>query len=368
MPKNICIIHDSFRYFGGAERVLLALVDLYPSADIFIPIIDKKFLVQIQKKSNGKLFTATFLNNLGVPVRQLSILKPFIYLYWKTLDLSKYQLVISSSHSFSAKSVRVSKKSKHVCYLHTPPRYLYAEFNEMVWLKKSPWKQLLYPMTTLARKLDFRDAQKIDSIIVNSKNVQKRVQRYYSRESTVIYPPVTIPKILEKRASKYFLCISRLVQQKGVDLAIAACNKLHVDLVIVGVGPELAKLQKLAGPTITFVGFVPDAKLAKYYKEATALLYCSKDEDLGLVPLEAQAHGVPVIAYKNGGVLETVLENKTGIFFSSFSVDSMVRAMRKFERSTFSSTTCREYVLTFDRKIFRYKMRQHINKLLEKPS
>lgn len=364
MPKNICIIHDSFRYFGGAERVLFELIDLYPNADVFIPIIDKKYLAEIKKRTNGKLHTS-ILSSFSIPIRLLSALKPLVYIYWKMLDLKKYQLVLSSSHSFSSKSVRAAKNTKHICYLHTPPRYLYGEFNEMQWIKSAPWKYVLFPFVSLAKQLDFRDAQKIDRIIVNSKNVQKRVQRYYSRESTIIYPPVVVPKKIAKRSPKFFLCVSRLVQQKGIHLAIMACNKLREDLVIVGTGPEISKLQKIAGPTITFVGFIPDKEIAKYYQQTKALLYCSRDEDLGLVPIEAQAHGVPVIAYKSGGALETVLENKTGVFFTQFSVTSLVKAIKKFERSPISSAACRKHAQTFDRSIFRYKMRQHIQQVLE---
>jgi len=365
MPKKICIVHDSFSHLGGAERVLLELITVFPDADVFIPIIKQEFKKNITKKGKGKLYVAPF-NRLMIPDKLASFLKPLVYLYWKFLDLGQYDLVISSSHSFSAKSVRVPHGTPHLCYLHTPPRYLYEEFNEMTWIQKFPWKILLYPFFILARKLDYSDAQKPSILIANSKNVQKRVRRYYQRDSHVVYPPVSVPKKITTSKPKHYLCISRLVRQKGVELAIQTCNVLREKLIVVGTGAQLQELQKIAGPTISFVGFIPDKNMASYYKNTKALLYCSIDEDFGLVPVEAQAHGVPVIAYKSGGTLETILHKKTGLFFSSYTVSSLVKAIKKSQTINFSPTACRKNAAQFDRSVFRYKMQQLVHHYLEK--
>lgn len=347
------IVHDSFLHLGGAEQVLLSLVKLFPEADIYIPLLSKKYLKIINKyKEKGMVKTSVY-NKLPISEKYSSLLKPFLFLYWGGLDLSKYDLVISSSHSFSSKSVITGPHTLHISYIHTPPRYLYAEYNEMQFINKDIIKILLSPLMSFLRKHDYQGAQRPSILIANSKNVQKRIRKYYKRDSVIIYPPVKLPKSENKTTSKnYYLFFSSLVKQKGAELAVKTFNSLKKPLVVVGTGPRKTYLKRLAKDNIKFKGFIPERDKGKIYAGAKALVYCSIEEDFGMVPVEAIAHGVPVIAYKSGGVSETIVDGKTGLLFNKHSIEDLQRAIAKFEGMKFSSSACKNQAKQFSEKIF----------------
>jgi glycosyltransferase involved in cell wall biosynthesis len=303
---SVAVVHDSFIYLGGAERVLESMLELFPQADVYIPLISRPYLQKLQTRH--RVFTSA-LNHIRPPEKYLSWLKPLVLMYWADLNLNKYDLVLSSSHSFSAKSVKVGQPTVHLSYIHTPPRYLYSEFNEMSWLKKAPFKWLSAGVLAWLRRQDVRTARRVNVLIANSKTTQARIKKYYQRQSLVIYPPVQLPSFMPPRSTKpsYYLFHSRLVKQKGAELVISTFNQLGKPLMVVGTGPEEKRLKSIATKNITFLGFVPDNQLAKLYAKTKALIYTSIDEDFGLVPVEAMAHGVPVIAFNSGGVRETVL-------------------------------------------------------------
>ncbi len=352
---KVAIVHDSFLYMGGAERVLLTLLTIFPQADVYIPLIKRNFADDVRAKTTGKLSTS-WLNTIPISSTLTSLLKPFIFHYWEHLDLSSYDLVISSSHSFSSKSVITHNPTCHLSYIHTPPRYLYEEYNEMRWLRLPVVKILLRPLFIYLRKKDYEGAQRPDILIANSATVQQRIQKYYGRNSTVIYPPISLPTRLIHKKKEYYVCHSRLVTQKGIDIAIKACNQLRLNLLIIGTGPQEKKLRVIAGPTISFLGYVPDPDLAETYAGAQALIYCSREEDFGMVPVEAMAHGVPVIAYNSGGVSETVINNKTGILFNKLTVPALMRAIKTFDKTPISSQECRKHARMFDEKKFIQKL------------
>ena len=351
--EKIAIIHDSFFHIGGAEQVLLTLVKMFPKADIYIPLLSRGGYREIKKhKAKGKI-NRSLLSYLPLPEKYSSFLKPFVFLYWKCIDLSRYDLVISSSHSFSSKSVITGPQTLHISYIHTPPRYLYDEYNEMQFMNKGIIKILIAPLMTYLRKLDYIDAQRPDILVANSKNVQKRIEKYYKRKSIVIYPPVKLPKSENKTTSKnYYLFFSSLVKQKGAELAVKTFNSLKKPLVVVGTGPRKTYLKKLAKDNIKFKGFIPERDKGKIYAGAKALVYCSIEEDFGMVPVEAMAHGVPVIAYKSGGVSETIVDGKTGLLFNKHSIEDLQRVIAKFEGMKFSSSACKNQAKQFSEKIF----------------
>lgn len=359
--NKIAIIHDVFIENGGAERVLLSLVELFPQADIFIPLLTTKNKLVLNQITKGKIFSSV-LNNLPFVHSASILLKPLLYLYWESLNLTDYDLVISSSHSFSSKAVITSPHTFHLSYIHTPPRYLYTEFNETRVLKNTFLKYLLLPLLSWLRQKDFIAGQRPDLLVANSKEVQTRISKYYRRESKVVYPPVKNSFYQQKTKTKkeYYVCFSRLAKQKGMDLIIKSFNKLGKKLVIVGEGAEEYYLKSLANNNITFVGRLNDQDLQKIFLKAKALVYASIEEDFGLVPVEALAMGVPVIAYYSGGVKE-VLTNKVGVYFQERTEKSLIAAINKFEKSKFLAKDCLNRAQNFSEKKFKASIMKLVN-------
>ncbi len=367
MKFNVAIIHDVFIEHGGAERVLLALLHLFPDADVYVPLLNEDGRAALKKNTTGQIYTSIF-NNIPFISSASLLLKPFLYLYWENLDLKKYNLVISSSHSFSSKSVITSPTCLHISYIHTPPRYLYTEYNETQLLRSPFFKILFSPVLSWLRVYDFIGAQRPDILIANSKVVQKRIQKYYRRESQVIYPPVlyraTKEELHVSKTKKYFVCFSRLAKQKGIELAIQTCNELKLPLLVVGKGHEEKNLKSLAGPTITFAGFVPDEKMSRIFSNAFALINCAKEEDFGLVNVEALYWGVPVIGYNSGGTAE-VITPTTGILFNDFSVDSLKSVIAQFKKKNFSPAECKKRARQFSEHIFQKKFKDILERARE---
>ena len=239
----------------STQKMIDDAIKQNPKADVYIPVISKKFKKQLTTKIIGETHDSVFSKLPLLHTHTFSsLLKPLLIIYWETLNLEKYDIVISSSHSFSSKSVNVPKKTKHISYIHTPPKYLYDELNQMNWIKIFPFKIILWPIISLLRKYDYYSAQKADLLIANSKNVQQRIKKYYNRKSIVIYPPHNqAPKKFKKNKDKYFLFFSRLEKQKGVELVVKTCSKYNIPLVVVGTGSQEKYLKKIAGKTITIL-------------------------------------------------------------------------------------------------------------------
>lgn len=388
--KKTAIVHDVFIEFGGAERVLLELVALYPEADIYIPLLtaDKRNL--LRKYSSGDIFTS-ILNYLPFIHSASILLKPLLFWYWQQIDLSSYDLVISSSHSFSSKAVITGPMTKHLSYVHTPPRYLYVEYNETRILRSALMRTVLAPLLSWLRAQDYLAAQRPDILIANSQTVANRIGKYYRRTAKIIYPPIQIPTETEltqaKRAwrslaqpallqqqqpgkygklsalqleklfipGKYYVCFSRLAKQKGIDLAVKTCSIMQIPLLVVGKGSEAKYLQSLAGPTVRFVGAVSDQLRTALMVNARGLLYCSIEEDFGMVTAEALAHGLPVIGYKSGGTTE-IVTSSTGELFETFSTESLGAAIKRFEHRRYQKKLLRSRVQKFSVFEFQRKM------------
>ena len=351
------IVHPWLIGHGGGERVLEVIADVFPTADLFTLILDRDTLTP---NLRHRTIRASFLSNIPKAGRIYQHLMPLYPMATTTFDLSDYDLVISSGGP-ATKGVIVAQGARHIHYCHSPVRFLWDQFP--VWHKRLPIP--LRPFFTVAahcgREWDFNSAQRVDEFIANSNFVAQRVHTYYRRRSTVIYPPVDTKRgYISKENEDYFICVARLVPNKRIDLLIKACNVLHMNFVIVGAGPESRALEAVAGNTIRFLGRVSDGELSSLYARARAFLFAA-EEDFGIAVVEAQSHGLPVIAYAKGGALETVVdsaqrpyETPTGILFREQTVECICQAICNFEADEkyFDRQAIQRHATQFDTSVF----------------
>jgi len=269
-----------------------------------------------------------FLNKYYSPLRFLT---PHI---WEQLDLRDFDLVISSTGSWMCKGVITKKPTIHISYIHHPPRYLYGYQTAIEWQKYWPIKMYGLLINHFLRMWDFKASQRPDYLIANSIETQKRITKFYRRDSTVIYPPVSIPKAFppyKEPSQPYYITVSRLAKAKNVDLLIKAANMEKFQLKIVGIGRDAVYLKTLAGPTVTFLGNIPDDALSSELSGAKAFLFASVDEEFGIAPVEAMGSGVPVIAYASGGLKETVKTGKNGYLYDELTEESILSKIKLLE-------------------------------------
>lgn len=331
---KIALLYDRVNKWGGAERVLLALHEVFPNAPLFTAVYSS------ENAPWAKVFPEvipTFLQNIPFAKNKHELLGTFTPIAFENLDLAGFDLVISIT-SEAAKGVIVRPPTRHICYCLTPTRYLWSGYD--VYFKNQLLKLISKPVVGYLRNWDKIAAQRPDKMIAISYAVKKRIKKYYNRQSEVIFPPVEIDNFKIKGSKKhkredFFLVVSRLVPYKMVDLAISAFNDLGFPLYIVGTGSEKEKLEAMSKDNIKFIGHLTDAELADYYKRCKAFVF-PQEEDFGIVALEAQAAGAPVIAYKAGGALDTVIEGKTGVFFNKQDKESLIKAIKKFEKLSFN--------------------------------
>ena len=360
---RVAIVHYWFVARAGGERVVEALAEIFPQADIFSLVVDPEILApELQKRT----IHGSFLQRIP-GARKFHRHLFFLYpLALEQFDLSSYDLVISSE-SGSAKGVITSTKTCHVCYCHSPMRY--------IWDMYPAYRRAMKPLTkavfTLAshymRLWDYTSAARVDYFVANSRFIASRIRKCYGRESVVIHPPVDTGDGSELASpGDTYLAVGRMVDYKRFDLAVEVCTRLKRQLIVIGEGPEYKSLKRIAGPTIRFLGKVSDAELRENLAKCRALLFPG-EEDFGIVPVEAQSLGRPVIAYASGGALETVrgvahgatkVGDATGVFFTEQSVASLEEAILKYEsmQSQFDPQVIREHALQFDREIFKGKI------------
>ncbi len=328
---KVALVYDRINKFGGAEQVLLQLHRLYPQAPLYTAVYDP------ERALWAKVFpkvVPSFLQKWPLAKTHHELYPWLMPLVFESFDFSGYDLVISVT-SAEAKAVITRPGTRHICYCLTPTRYLWSHQKE--YLSEPGLGRWLKPAQAYLQKNDLVYAQRPDEYIAISRTVQKRIKKYYGRESVVIYPPVDTQKFLpSSRLEDYFLLVSRLVAYKKIDLAIKAFNQLGRRLIIVGRGRDSRRLKSLAGPTISFTGWISDGQLADYYRNCQALIM-PQEEDFGIVAVEAQAAGRPVIAYNRGGARETVVANQTGLFFNEATVDSLIQAVKQFESRAWES-------------------------------
>jgi glycosyltransferase involved in cell wall biosynthesis len=357
---RVAVVHDYFTQYGGAEKVAGEMYNLVPQADMFATVaLDKYVPAGIPKH---KLQTS-WMQNLPMMKDLYRLYFPLYPFGVESLDLSGYDLVLSSSSGYG-KGVRTRRDALHVCYCHTPMRWIWR-FNDYVRREKLALsKRVILPMALKGLKAwDISAARQPDQYVANSKFVAQRIRECYGREAVVIPPPIDAGRfVIRPVQDDYYLVLARLVSYKRIDLAISACNLLKKRLIIIGSGPETEKLRALAGPTVTMLGHVSDADATRYAAECRALLFCG-EEDFGMAPLELAAAGRPTIAFAAGGALETIVEGSTGIFFDQQDVASVVDAIRTFEAMSWSPHTLRAHALRFDISQFRRKFHDLLDEL-----
>ncbi len=354
---KVALVYDRVNKWGGAERLLLALHDIFPQAPLYTSVYSA------QKAPWADVFDVktSFLQHLPFSMHH-EIYAPLMPLAFESFNFSKYDLVISVT-SEAAKGIITQPKTVHICYMLTPTRYLWSGYKDYF---KNEWlRYLSYPLVSYLRFWDKAAAQRPDKIIAISQEVARRIKKYYKRESTVIYPPVSIQNSTKRYtldANPYFLVVSRLVPYKRIDLAVSAFNKLGFPLKIVGTGSESKRLKRLAKRNIEFLGSLTDEELVKYYKKCVALVFAGK-EDFGLTVLEAQSFGKPVIAFSGGGVKETVIDGKTGLFFYPQNEKALIEAVGKFQRKKFDPKDARAQAKKFNIENFRRKFLEEVGKI-----
>ncbi|MFO0704458.1 MAG: glycosyltransferase [Candidatus Andersenbacteria bacterium] len=353
---RIALVHDALTQLGGAEYVLQAFHDMFPHATIFTLVDDGVVAKRLFPRAEIK---TSFLQRFPGGVKHYKWYLPLHPTATEQLDLSGYDLVLSDSSSFG-KGVITKPETIHLCYCHTPTRYLWHDthdYTEDLHVGRTV-KSILPVVLSRLRLWDQLAAQRVDKFIANSYTTAARIKKYYRRESTIVYPPVDWNRFyLAQQPSDYYLMVGRLRPYKKHELAVRAFNRLGLPLVIAGHGEEYKRLRRIAGPNIMFVPHFTDDQKAWLFAHCQAFIH-PQEEDLGIVALEAMAAGRPVIAYNRGGALETVVPGVTGAFFSEQSVDGLIDAVRAFEPNDYNPTEIREYARRFALERFKAQIWQ----------
>jgi len=370
---KVALVHDQLSEFGGSERVLVALKKIYPKAPIFTTAYNKDSLgVHKNLIKNWKVYVSwfgkiPFLNRFYSPFRFLT---PLI---WESFDFSKYDLVISSSGSWMSKGIKTKRPTLHISYVHHPPRYLYGYETALEWQKYWIVRLYAYIVNHFLRLWDFESSQRADFLIANSEETKKRIEKFYRREATVIYPPVNISdKIPSQKfeTGNYYLTVSRLAKAKHIDILIKAANDAKFNLKIIGSGRDLIRLKALAGPTVEFLEKVSDQQFQDLFVRAKAFLFASRDEEFGIAPVEAMGYGLPVIAFRSGGIPEFVKNADNGFLYDQLDSSSLINKMRQFENLSDMELlemkkSARKSAERFTEKIFEKNIKNFVNSKLK---
>jgi len=356
---KVALVHDYLNQMGGAERVVLALHEMFPDAPLYTSMYDPE-RVDIAFKSMD--IRTSFMQKFPLVKKHHQPFLPFYPFAMEQLDLRGYDLVLSSSSAF-AKGVITRPETMHICYCHTPMRWCwnYDEYVEREHLGRLPRSILPFFISGL-RVWDQTSSMRVDHFIANSPVVADRIRKYYRRDAVVIPPPVEASRFIFDptiRPEDYFLIVSRFMPYKRIDLAIEACNQLQLPLVIIGSGRDEKRLKSLAGPSIRFTGRLSDQEVLYYYSHCRALILPG-EEDFGITPLEAQASGRPVIAYAAGGAMASVVDNVTGTFFHIQTVESLVEVLASFDEQRYDPLIIHNHALEFDQPRFRRRILQFI--------
>src|SRR6266436_4781095 len=325
---------------GGAERVAEAMHDSFPGAPMYTTVALPKSLPDRLRAADIRTSPLQRLPSIERRFRHYFMLYPFAV---ENFDLSEYDLIFSSSSGY-AKGVRRRRNAIHVCYCHTPMRWIWRYDDYVAREKFGKGTRSLLPLALWGlRKWDLRASQQPNYYIANSRLVAERIRKIYGREAFVIPPPIDVQRFqMSNEVDDYYLVLSRLMPYKRIDLAIEACKRMNRRLIIIGDGPDRERLEKLAGPKTEFLGRQPDQIVNHYASHCRALLFTG-EEDFGMVPLEVNAAGRPVIAYRGGGALETVVENVTGVFFDKPDAASVSEAIEDFESRTWQQSALRQH-------------------------
>lgn len=354
---KIAITHDYLNQYGGGERTLEALHEIWPEAPIYTSLYDMEKMTGWGFKSQGKKILTSYMQKLPLlnvlPRYYFTLFYPFAF---RSFNFQGYEVVVSSA-SYAAKDIRKPKGTIHISYIHTPPRFLYGYDQETNMSRMNPLEKILSKVWKIyLRKRDQVSAKKVDYFIANSSTVKNRIKEVYGREAEVIYPPVETSRFVGEAADKgYFLVVSRLGEYKKVDLVVKAFNELGLPLKVVGDGPQLSYLKEIAQSNVEIFGRRSDSDVRELLLNCRAFIFPT-EEDFGIAPVEAMAAGKPVLAYGKGGATETVVEGKTGAFFQEQTVDSLVTAIKLFDPKKYKAEDCRARAKEFDKEIFKEKI------------
>lgn len=355
---KIALVHDYLVQHGGAERVLQCFCEIFPEAPIYTLIYDKEAMGD--SFADRRIYTSS-LQKIPFSKKWHRTLPPLMPAAIEEFDFSMYDAVLSDSSSY-AKGIITGPNTLHICYTHTPMRYAWDDCQEYT-------NEFYYPkivklfipfMMNYIRLWDSAGSDRVDRFLANSSFVARRVKKYYNKKAEVINPPVQIDNFFTSdKTNDYFLMVGRLISYKKHNIVVEAFNKLGLPLKIIGRGPELKKLKKVANDNIEFLERVTDDKLGKYYAECKAFIF-PQEEDFGIVAIEALAAGRPIIAFRGGDIVEHIKDGQEGLFFDEQTSESLIEMINKFDDYSFDSQKNREVAMKFDREIFKGKIKEYV--------
>lgn len=355
MPST-ALVHEWLVRWGGSESVLASLSSILPRAPIYTLLHHPD--ERVKASFGGRDVIATPLSRIPGAGSIYPAMLPLMPEVWRRTRVPASEFIVSSSHAF-CKSIDAGN-AIHVCYCHTPPRYIWDLVDEY---QPASVRRLSAPLLQHLRRRDLEAAQRVDHFVANSRFVAARIRRLYGRESRVVYPPVDVDRFVpEDRPRTHFLAGGRLVRYKRIDRAIEAANEAALPLVVFGDGPDSSRLRSIAGPTVHFVGACDDRKLLRLMQGAIALIFPGV-EDFGILPVETQAAGTPVVALAEGGALETVVDGATGLLYEEDSVTCLLEAMRVAQGRDWNTTACRANAGRFSRARFEEEMLEVLRSL-----
>jgi glycosyltransferase involved in cell wall biosynthesis len=353
--ERVALVHDFLLDLRGAERVFLAMCDIWPDADVYTAVYDEE---GTEGRFADRNVHATFLQRLRPTSRTFRGLLPFYPAAIESLDLSGYDLVVSSSSAW-AQGVIPDAGAVHVCYSHNPFRYAWNDRDRTLAERRDPvTRAILRGLFHRWRQWDWIAAQRVDHYVANSRITQDRIRSYFGRESSVVHPPVETARFTPGSPNGYYLVLSELMPHKRIDIAVEAFNRLRLPLVIAGDGPDMRRLRRLAGPTVTFAGRVSDEHVARLLEGCEALIGTAVEE-FGIAAVEAQAAGRPVISTAAGGALETVVEGATGRFWTGGAVE-LADGVSEFDTSAVDPSDCVESARRFDVEVFKRRLPREV--------
>ena len=357
---RVAIIHYWLVGMRGGERVLEALCDIFPDADIYTHVYDPR---AISSKLNARRIQTTFIGALPYANKMYKRYLPLMPMALEQIDLSSYDLVISSE-SGPSKGIVPSSPAVHVCYCHSPMRYIWNMYNRYYESSGLMTRLMMPPLAHYLRGWDVATANRVDDFVANSKTVSQRIKSYYRRDSVVIHPPVDVTAfrpVPNSEIGDYYLMVGELVSYKRPDLAVQAFNRMKRNLVVIGGGEMLEQLKKMAGPTVTILGSQSFDVLKHHYAHCKALVFPG-EEDFGIVPVEAMASGRPVVAFGRGGATETVISGRTGVFFQEQTDEDVIDAIERIEAMDFNPADAVSRAADFRRDVFVNRFRTFIER------
>jgi glycosyltransferase involved in cell wall biosynthesis len=355
---KLALVHDWLNQIGGAEDVLASLVDLFPNRPIYTSIYAPDLMPDFYREWDIRRL---WLDRMPGIHRHHQPYLPLYPLAWGGLDLSAYEVILSNKSGF-CHGVQHGPDTLHICYCLAPTRYVW-QLESYVAREGLGGAALtaLRPLVSALKRWDFQAAQRVDHFIAISTEIQQRIKDYYQRDSVIIYPPVDTQRFQPSNTVEdYFLIVSRLIPYKRIDLAVQAATRLNLPLKIGGKGRDMERLQSMAGPTVEFLGYVPDDDLPDLMARCKAFIFPGL-EDFGITPVQAQAAGRPVIAYGGGGALDTVIPGKTGEHFHELTVDALAAVMRDFDASRYDPRVVRTHAEQFDSRVFQQQITNYVD-------